>query len=67
MAKNAKKKKDAPRARGDRSPQPATRKWAAIGLTAEEVDAELEDALEHTFPASDPVAMQSTLMPGRRH
>jgi hypothetical protein len=67
MAKNAKKKKDVPRATADPSPQPATPKGTATGLTAEEVDAELEDALEHTFPASDPVAMQSTLVPGRRH
>lgn len=34
---------------------------------AQDADDELEEALEQTFPASDPIAMQSTLVPGSRH
>jgi hypothetical protein len=33
---------------------------------AREVDDELDDALEHTFPASDPISLESTLVPGSR-
>ncbi|HWK38349.1 MAG TPA: hypothetical protein VNR88_05485 [Hyphomicrobium sp.] len=29
-------------------------------------DAELDDALEQTFPASDPISFESTLVAGRR-
>ena len=32
----------------------------------QEADAELDDALEHTFPASDPISAESTLVPGGR-
>jgi hypothetical protein len=31
-----------------------------------EADAELDEALEHTFPASDPISSESTLVPGGR-
>jgi hypothetical protein len=30
----------------------------------QEADAELDAALEHTFPASDPISFESTLVPG---
>lgn len=33
---------------------------------AQEIDEELDDALEHTFPASDPISLESTLVPGGR-
>jgi hypothetical protein len=33
---------------------------------AREIEAELDDALEHTFPASDPISLESTLVPGSR-
>jgi hypothetical protein len=33
---------------------------------AQEIEAELDDALEHTFPASDPISLESTLVPGSR-
>lgn len=33
---------------------------------APDADAALDEALEQTFPASDPVAMESTLVPGRQ-
>lgn len=44
------------------APKPAPKAKAA----ADETDDELEDALEQTFPASDPIAMESTLVPGSR-
>ena len=47
-------KDDADKANGDR------RKAAR----AEE---QLEEGLEDTFPASDPISIQSTLVPGSRH
>jgi hypothetical protein len=34
--------------------------------TAEEADEQLDDALEQTFPASDPISQESTLVPGGR-
>lgn len=37
----------------------------AVKPKPEEIEKELEDALEQTFPASDPVAMESTLVAGR--
>jgi hypothetical protein len=33
---------------------------------AGEAEEELDDALEHTFPASDPISAESTLVPGGR-
>ena len=32
----------------------------------QEADAELDEALEHTFPTSDPISFESTLVPGGR-
>ena len=32
----------------------------------QEADAELDEALEHTFPASDPISFESTLVSGGR-
>lgn len=37
----------------------------SIYSTKEELDAELEQGLEGTFPASDPVSVTSTTTPGR--
>ncbi len=31
---------------------------------AQEINEELDDALEQTFPASDPISLESTLVPG---
>jgi hypothetical protein len=33
---------------------------------AGEAEKELDEALEHTFPASDPISAESTLVPGGR-
>jgi hypothetical protein len=49
------------KARGsDRARTPSKAETAA-----QETDDDLEDALEQTFPASDPISFQSTLVPGR--
>jgi hypothetical protein len=37
----------------------------SIYSSKEELDAELEQGLEETFPASDPVSVTSTTTPGR--
>ncbi|MDH4983072.1 hypothetical protein [Hyphomicrobium sp. D-2] len=34
--------------------------------SARETDRDLDEALEQTFPASDPVSFESTLVPGSR-
>ncbi|MEI9901116.1 MAG: hypothetical protein WDN31_14330 [Hyphomicrobium sp.] len=35
-------------------------------VAAAEAEEELDEALEQTFPASDPIAIESTLVPGGR-
>ena len=37
----------------------------SVYSSKEELDAELEEGLEETFPASDPVSVTSTTTPGR--
>jgi hypothetical protein len=44
------------------TPERRDAKEAAAG----EAEKELDDALEHTFPASDPISAESTLVPGGR-
>jgi len=50
-----------PKATRGGSPAKADKK-----LTAAEAERELDEALEQSFPASDPVAMESTLVSGGR-
>ena len=51
----------------DRCPRGDDRSKSKVKpVAASKVDEELDQALEQTFPASDPVAMESTLMPGGR-
>jgi hypothetical protein len=50
-----------------KSPQPGPLEPARPAPGADEIlDAELDEALKETFPASDPIAVD-TEVPGRRH
>jgi hypothetical protein len=57
MAKDNPKKTSKPR--DPLAPDPS------VYSTKEELDAELDEGLEETFPASDPVAVTGTTTPGR--
>lgn len=48
----------------ERMSEPAKARKVKDKATAQEIDEELDDALEHTFPASDPISLESTLVPG---
>jgi hypothetical protein len=39
---------------------------AVPGAAADEAERELDNALQHTFPASDPISSESTLVSGGR-
>ncbi|CAN1723203.1 protein of unknown function [Hyphomicrobium sp. 1Nfss2.1] len=52
--------------RASRSPQEAVSRDAERRKAAR-AEEQLEEGLEDTFPASDPISIQSTLVPGSRH
>lgn len=69
MSKKQKQVNVVPKGKADRGGSQAAKAQAAEEKKAlvKEADDELEVALEESFPASDPVAMVSTLVPGSRH
>ena len=53
-------------AKASRPPE-AGSKSDAERRKAARAEEQLEEGLEDTFPASDPISIQSTLVPGSRH
>lgn len=69
MSKRKKQTSVSPKGKVDRcaSSAPKSLSAAEARVQAKEASDELDEALEQSFPASDPVAMASTLVSGSRH
>lgn len=50
-----------------RAPSTVKKRVPNKAKAAAAAESELNEALEQTFPASDPISLESTLVPGSRH